>query len=563
MPAAAGPIVTPLGASYIDLVALAALGVRPLLVNRVPEPDEIDVPPGFGPSYPVEFVLVDPGAAGLDVTKTKVWIRFAAAVGALPAEELVYDGGAGGFTANWVAASAHIAAMSPGSAVTDEEFFQLVKAVPFVSLDRVELRVQAETLDAETLDELYHFTITDLTTPELISARTVGLRRLELAFSEPVAMVGARSALRVREISGRITTLAPSSFEAEGANFTAGDVGGFIAAARADNAVNNGYLEIMALNSTNKVTVLEQGLRAEGPSTTSKAWVGPYRLQATIEPERVVPSFTPAIIAAEQVAPDVVVLTLEQDLSPGRPYTIEVRDFEDVADPPNQTPTSMVAFVAEPLPRRAGRRFSVLDFVPRQNFREDSSRDMERVLRILDETLQFMLYDSDQFENLIDIDKARDDVLDVLLAHLGNPFTFLGNDADLKRRTLDFLVAIYKDGGIERCIEASVLFFLGIPVDVRRWNNPDDSWILGESELGVDTILATSISFLRFSFEVVSPVTLTERQRDIIREIALKCKPAHTHFVRFLEPGGPVPAADFGYWELGTKALGESTVLGP
>jgi hypothetical protein len=177
MPTSTGPIVIPLGASYLDELALAPFaGARPILISRIPEPDEVDVPPGFTPeSYPIEFCVIDPDPAstGLDLTKFKVWVRYAAVVGALPAEDLVFDGSVPSFGAAWVANSTVFLTSSPGSAVNDELRVQLVKDTPFVSLDRVEVRVQAETLDGATLDELYHFMITDLTTPQLISARSI------------------------------------------------------------------------------------------------------------------------------------------------------------------------------------------------------------------------------------------------------------------------------------------------------------------------------------------------------------------------------------------------------
>ncbi len=93
----------------------------------------------------------------------------------------------------------------------------------------------------------------------------------------------------------------------------------------------------------------------------------------------------------------------------------------------------------------------------------------------------------------------------------------------------------FKDSGVERGITNAVQFFLGLNVDVRPFNLVE-GWILGESFLGIDTYLSTDVAFLLYSFEIVSDVVLTDTQRATITEIANVIKPAHTHFVRFVEP---------------------------
>jgi hypothetical protein len=82
---------------------------------------------------------------------------------------------------------------------------------------------------------------------------------------------------------------------------------------------------------------------------------------------------------------------------------------------------------------------------------------------------------------------------------------------------------------------------------------------LGVSELGIDTALAGGTSFQKFSFEAVSPITLTETQRRRVIELINYMKPAHTHFIRLIEPEEEeAPVVE---WILGVSELGIDTVL--
>jgi hypothetical protein len=83
-----------------------------------------------------------------------------------------------------------------------------------------------------------------------------------------------------------------------------------------------------------------------------------------------------------------------------------------------------------------------------------------------------------------------------------------------------------------------ILFFLGIVADVRKCN--EGGWILGVSELGIDTLLASGDPALIYSFEIEMAERITEVQEQQIRTLADYMKPAHTHLKKILVPFSPV-----------------------
>jgi hypothetical protein len=97
------------------------------------------------------------------------------------------------------------------------------------------------------------------------------------------------------------------------------------------------------------------------------------------------------------------------------------------------------------------------------------------------------------------------------------------------------MMKIFKKKGIEIGIEDTVSFFLGKTVNVIPWTGNDDAWILGESELGFDTYLDPSKSFVRYSFTIEHVDVLSDAEKAIINEIVEFSKPAHTHFVGYVK----------------------------
>jgi phage tail-like protein len=185
-----------------------------------------------------------------------------------------------------------------------------------------------------------------------------------------------------------------------------------------------------------------------------------------------------------------------------------------------------------------------MSFVPPENLEEDSTRDLERFLRVIDEPLQLLLYDIDRFSDILDIDLVDNSDLDALLAHLGNPFSFaVSLSDDEKRRLASVLVEAYKKKGTESGLENLVNYVLGITIDIQPAKDVSGQWILGTGKLGSTTVLGPGLSYLLYSFdvEVTAPITgLTAQQRLRLIEMIEWGKPSHTHFNNLIEPGGTI-----------------------
>ncbi len=249
-------------------------------------------------------------------------------------------------------------------------------------------------------------------------------------------------------------------------------------------------------------------------------------------------------------------VTLDIEMTPRATYLVTVSGAEDTSGNALETPTNLATFTGFEPPVPDGRRFNLYDMVPQMNRTEDVTGHLKDFLDSIQEMLNLLLCGVDQFSHIFDPDLAPEDWLDAILADLGNPFTFPLVEID-KRRLIRVLVDIYRQKGTCKGIVNAVRFFLGLEVDCDEYND-ETLWILGESELGEDTILGPSLQFQLYSFNLVSNVILTSTQRDRIREIGNYMKPAHTHLVDIVEP---FPAALIDHWELGISELGETTKL--
>ena len=155
-----------LPAVYLDAVLLDPTPVRPAVINRDPEPDEVEVPI----STEVAFDLTDIGPDGIDTAATKVYLG----------SQLAFDGGAfqPGFD-------------GPASAATNPQADTLRVVIdpvaPFASLEEVTVRVVTSTTGgAHTLDQSWTFRCQDLTAPRVVGAQARELKRVRVSFDEPV-----------------------------------------------------------------------------------------------------------------------------------------------------------------------------------------------------------------------------------------------------------------------------------------------------------------------------------------------------------------------------------------
>jgi len=556
-------MLVPLGALYIDLVVQETSTTTLQLIDRDPEPDSpLEEELGAPLSTSIRLTIAAMGSAA--VTAASIYVRVNGG-----AEVLAFSSGPPTFHATY-AGSSFAEQMSLGSTVVDEYVFELVRATAFASQDVVDVRVEASADTGATLNEAYTFQIEDLTAPAITEVFTRGLRRLRVCFDEPVEQgTGTRGDARLlRVLTSGVEFVAPDRLTTPNGNFTSGDVGLYVGSARCAYAVNNGYFQIAALVDSRTVQ-LDRSVVAEFAPSDAVVTLTPYRLAPVAAAAGIVsPAFSPIVMEIEAVpskdlvpgvdAAEYVDLVLQDDLTPARTYTLQAEVIDDVL---NNTGTDLSKqFTSEPLPQSVRQRYALWDLIPEFNKTEDTTQDLERFIRCCDEVFQLIRSEVDGLLRITDIDAIGDVLLDTLLAHLGNPYTFELSAIE-KRRLAAVLEEMYRDKGVEVGIEAALLFFLGIPMDVQPFTSLEGLWILGEGSLGETTMLGPGTSFLRYAFQVVSPTELTETQRFRVTEIVDYLKPAHTHFVALLEPSTGTPPTPTTFWVLGESSLGESTVL--
>lgn len=270
-----------------------------------------------------------------------------------------------------------------------------------------------------------------------------------------------------------------------------------------------------------------------------------------------VPVVSANVVGVEIVTTASVDLLTDIELTPNGNYRVIGTVLEDLNGNAIVAPNNTADFLGWLPPSPEEREFDLYQRLPGVNRREDDSQDLFRFIGCFQEVLTLLLYDVDRFTDILDPDLAPEDVVDAMLADLGNPFAFDLSLAD-KRRLVQILTDMYRLKGTAPGIQNVVRFFLGLEVDVIAYNNHLETWSLGDSELGDTTILGTNVSFLLYCFEIVVGVALTDEQRKQLIEIAEYMKPAHTHLIRVTEP--EIPEV-LDHWELGLSELGESSFL--
>jgi phage tail-like protein len=304
------------------------------------------------------------------------------------------------------------------------------------------------------------------------------------------------------------------------------------------------------------------------PRVVGALALGPRGLRVGFDEPVVVPagaSFTltprgaPAVSAAVVGASaegSVVLITLDTEMTPAVVYEVAVAGVTDAAGNVVLSPFDRATFTGFRPPRPPGRRFALWEMLPKHNRRDDATGDLSRFIACLQEVMDGLLADIDDWPDIFDLERAPEAFVGFILEELGNPFPF-ELDAMGKRRLASVLVEMYRQKGTAKGIQNVIRFFLGIDILAITPFNAD-TLTLGESELGVDWVLGPSDRFARYAFDVRVARVLGQVERRQLRAIVEYLKPAHTHFVDLLEPTPPVQVD---HWVLGVSELGETTDL--
>ncbi len=165
-------------AVYVDALVDDTTLPRPSLINRAPEPNDVDVPR----DTVVRLALVDPlgGAGGISLASLRVYLNGVLAYSGMTGFQVGYTGGRSMVT---VHDPSHIV-------VVVDPIFLLDSLAPMT------VRVVAtESAGAPwTLDTSYLFTVVDETPPQVISATATGLYTVRVAFDEAMQMVSSEGA---------------------------------------------------------------------------------------------------------------------------------------------------------------------------------------------------------------------------------------------------------------------------------------------------------------------------------------------------------------------------------
>ncbi len=148
---------------YVDAIVLDSDATGISLVNRIPEPNETQVP--LDASIRVEFM--DVTGVGVNLSTVQVYVRGV----------LAFDGGAfqSGFSGSY------------STPQTDTLRVEIQPDDPYESEELITVRALGQTTDGNfSVDETYTFTALDATAPRLVAATATDQKVIRLSFSEPV-----------------------------------------------------------------------------------------------------------------------------------------------------------------------------------------------------------------------------------------------------------------------------------------------------------------------------------------------------------------------------------------
>lgn len=517
------------GALIVDFASFDEVTDGLVLINNFPYDGQVDVPSTdiYG-SHPIALSLMTVNGETID--ESRIIIHVETVLG----RDLVWDGSA--FHSNWLAHSSVELFESNETQGFDEARFRLHFMQGFASLEWVKVYVEART-DLETLITDYTFQIEDLTAPEIELAYTQTLPKVVIQFNEDLDMAAMTN---VRDISGNLTIvprngLTPARIIAASPVFLESDVGLFLGIIGADVGLNNDIFQVTDFISTRELYFDGAYVSDEVLSSDTLVTLSGYRILGVPDAALQTAYYDPVVASAEYLAPNKVLLHLDMELTAEYPYYIETYGVADLKG--NTNNGKKFYFTSEGCGPKSGERWKVEEMLPDYNFSIDQSGDFTRLVSIIQEVYTLLVCDVDTFSEAIDFERADESRLDLLLAHYGNPFSFATSlSANQKRKLLSILVDTYKRGGVENAMESLAALILGFEVDVRPYNNPEDTWRIGEDELGIDTILGPGEQRLLYSFEIEIFVEPTDIQLARLLEIIYYMKPAHTHLIRIITP---------------------------
>jgi phage tail-like protein len=454
---------------------------------------------------------------------------------------------------------------SPGSTVIDLKHIAASRSAAFTSGTQVAVAVTLHsTTTPGPVVVSYAFNIEDDLAPSIVSVEVLDTKTLRVKFSEPMLLSSSnpRSPLFVKNIAGYVAFYAARTeggttytnlIEAPVAEFSAVDHEGlFVAIRKANSAINDGCYEILSIvsNSLAKLDATledEEVADATSDEVPPEVYLAPFRIRRNPPSSEIKPIFEPHVIEARAVEEGMLVLTegesltqyvdlfLDDDLTFDADYYLDVVKLSDLVE---NTVSATASFSSWSYAEVSNNReFSFWDQLTAQYNKDiDKNRDLERFIRCLDECLQILFYDVDQFAYLLDPFRVKEAAIDTLLWHLGNPFSFAQGLSTFRKRNLAaMLVPTYKRKGTNPAIENMILSFLGKEVTVIAAENDSDTWILGEGILGQTTYVGPSASAVRYSFwlQPAIGVTLSDDEKTIIDEIVARLKPSHTHFLGY------------------------------
>lgn len=170
----------------------------------------------------------------------------------------------------------------------------------------------------------------------------------------------------------------------------------------------------------------------------------------------------------------------------------------------------------------------------------DLRPDLRKILDACDLELKEMLYWTERFSSIFDIDVCDVQYIDHILRGLGYPFfPIIPLTDNQKRKIAKLLTKIYSLKGTAAGLVLVAKLLLNIDLFVAPAYDPgNDSglWILSVSLLDFNTYLGIGTGslyedlFYHFHVVLVNPQVLTSHQLTNLNFIVQYIKPAHTHY---------------------------------